>query len=41
MNSAFDTLIPEKVLIAELQKKCEGLVTKYECFEAVTSMNWN
>ena len=41
IRSAFDTLIPENVLNAELQEKCEGLVTKYECFEAIKSMKRN
>ena len=29
------------MLNAELQEKCEGLVTKYECFEAIKSMKRN
>ena len=41
IRSAFDTLIPENVLNAELQEKCEGLVTKHECFEAIKSMKRN
>ena len=41
LSSAFDTLIPENVLTAESQEKCEGLVTKYECFKAVKSMKRN
>ena len=41
LNSFFDTVIPENVLTAELQKKCEGLMTKHECFEAVKAMKKN
>ena len=41
IRSAFDTLIPENVLNAELQEKCEGLVTKHECYEAIKSMKRN
>ena len=40
IRSAFDTLIPENVLNAELQEKCEGLVTKYECFEAIKTIEF-
>ena len=29
------------MLTAELQKKCEGLVTKHECFEAVKAVKKN
>ena len=41
IDLAFDSLIPENVLTAELQEKCEGLLSKDECFRAVKLMKRN
>ena len=41
IDLAFDSLIPQNVLAAELQEKCEGLLAKDECFRAVKLMKRN
>ena len=41
INAVFDSTIPEKVLTEDLQEKCEGLVSKDECFRAIKSMKRN
>ena len=41
LNSKFDSLIPENNLTDQLKEKCESLLTKNECFQAVKSMKRN
>ena len=41
INAVFDSTIPEKVLTEDFKGKCEGLVTKDECFRAIKSMKRN
>ena len=35
LNSKFESLIPENILTDQLKEKCDGLLTKNECFQAV------